>query len=190
MAPSTPQVPHTRPLLRCPIFPTTHTLPSAVTAQLDAALFKLHSRGRPARPEDLVSLTVVSFTPDSPKKLMQLMTKPHPALGGTVALLPTGKYRGTLRPPSEQLMLRLPSPVTWRINTLLDALYDSQNFRASRRQLVSAAVLHCMPTTAPALATAWDNYLVTPASAAVVKGRPVAHVLNRRPPKPGRRPLP
>jgi len=142
--------------------------------------------GRPALPQDVVGLTVVRHTPDDVDELIALMHRPHPDLGGSVADLPTGRYRGLVSIETEQRQLRLPSPVSLRINTLIAVLAEV-DYRASRRQLVSAAVLHQTPTGG-ALEESYDRYREAKARDAAVAGQPLRGVLGLAPPKPGRRP--
>lgn len=183
------KVQSTRMLSKCPEWPTSHTLPKAVVTAIERCMWRLRATGRPARRQDVLGLAIMFFAPGTPSELIAIMTKPHPQLRGTVGNLPTGRYRGVLTANSEQLMVRLPSPVTLRLNALVDQLLD-QSFPATRRQVVSAVMLHCVPRKADELADAYDLYLVAPAGTAAIPGQPVSTVLSLDRPKPGRRPRP
>jgi hypothetical protein len=176
-----------RSLLRCPEWPTSHTLPRPVVARLDRAMWQLRGAGLPARRQDVLGIAITFFAPTDPGQLLSLLTRPHHLLRGTVAGLPTGRHRGSLVENSEQIMVWLPSPVTLRLNALVDQLHDV-DFAASRRQVVSAVVLHSLPTRAGPLAEAFDRYRTAPARAARVPGRPLREILTLDRPKPGRRP--
>jgi hypothetical protein len=181
-------LPPLRTLPHCPQWPTSHTLPRAVVSRLDRATWQLRGTGRPARRQDVLGLTIMFFAPTKAAELVTLMTTPHPALGGTVAALPSGRYSGVLTESNEQLMAWLPSPVTLRLNALVAQVHD-QGFRASRRQLVSALALHALPRASAPIVVAFDRYLDAPARAAQVPGRRLREVLTLEPPKPGRRPM-
>jgi hypothetical protein len=133
-------------------------------------------------------MAIVVFAPESAAELIAIMTKPHPRLGGAPAELPTGRYHRAITLQTQQLMVRLPSPVTLRLNALVSLLHEA-DFRASRRQLVSAIVLHRLPRGAQALSQAFDSYRTAPASAAGITGRPLNEILSQTRPKPGRRPM-
>jgi hypothetical protein len=178
-----------RRLADCESWPTSHTLPSAVRARLDFLTFRLRARNRPARPEDTLAVLVVCFAPANPATLLALIRKTNRGIGGTVAQLPTGRYRGRLRQHNEQVMLRLPGPVTLRVNALVDGIHDL-GVRTSRRQVVSAIVLHCAPASVAKLVTEFDRLPNMPARAAAVTGRPLVDVLRTTRPAPGRRPMP
>lgn len=182
-------LPATRALTKCPEWPTSHTLPHVVVARLERAMWRLRGTSRPARRQDVLAIAIMYFAPVEPSALMVTMTTPHRALKGTAAQLPTGRYRRTLVESNEQLMVWLPSPVTLRLNALVDQLH-MEGFRATRRQVVTAIVLHCLPDKASVLAAAFDRYLGAPASAARVAGRPLREVLSLDRPLPGRRPMP
>lgn len=98
-------------------------------------------QGRPARPEDTLAVLILSFAPSNPAVMLRLLHTPHHLLGGTVAELPTGRYRRALRPATEQRMFRLPSPVSLRVNALVEGIH-ALDARTSRRQVVSAIILH------------------------------------------------
>src|SRR4051812_26650781 len=106
--PHPPRLAPNRPLVKCPAWPTSHTLPRAVVRHIEVATWRLRGTGRPARREDVVALALLFFAPDEPDALIRLMTRPHPDIGGAVADLPTGRYRRQLTRNTEQLMLRLP----------------------------------------------------------------------------------
>ena len=84
-------------------------------------------------------------------------------------------------------MLRLPSPVTLRLDVLVAEL-QAEDFRATRRQVVSGIVLQCLPRQSAPLAIAFDHYITAPARIAQVPGRPLREVLSQDRPRPGRRP--
>jgi hypothetical protein len=170
----------------CPEWPTSHTLPRVVVVALERAMVSLRAGGVPARLQDILGIAVVVLAPETPEELIALMTKPHAQLKATVAALPPGRYQRALGSPDEQLMVRLPSPVTLRLNALVDQL-QSVGFRTTRRQVVSALALHRIPRDREGLLNAFELYRTATAGAAGVKGRPVSEVLSLTRPKPGRR---
>lgn len=187
MAPSTTVAPNKR-LADCPLWPTSHTLPREVTAHLEWWMWRLRGTGRSARVQDVLGLTILFFAPEDAVSLIRLMNRPHVALRGTVAELPTGRHRRGLSPHSEQLMMWLPSPVTLRLNLLIEVVHD-RKVRTTRRQMVSALVLHAIPTSLPRVCEAYDRFPDVQARQAAVAGLPTGRVLSLSKPKPGRRPM-
>lgn len=176
------------PLPLCPELPTQHTLPRAAVERLEFALWRVRGTGRAARAQDIVGLLILFYLPEQPRRLVELLTRPHSALRSSVAELPTGRYRRALTKDSEQIMLRLPSPVTHRLNGLINSAHDLE-FRTSRRHVVSAAALHCIPQSTKELADALDQYREAPARAARLPFESLDYILDPRPPNPGRRPM-
>ena len=177
----------TRPLTRCPQWPTSHALPQPVVVALERARERIRLSGRPARTQDVLGLTIVFFAPEGAAALRRTLTTPHPQLRATAAGMPKGRQSRTLTANTEQLMLRLPSPVTLRLDALVADL-QAEDFRATRRQVVSGIVLHCLPRQSASLAIAFDQYIIAPARIAQVPGRPLREVLSQDRPRPGRRP--
>lgn len=186
-APRPPQIRPNRPLIRCPPFPTSHSLPSPVAARLHFLTWRIRGTGREARPQDVVGLLILR-APETAPRLIRLLRTPHPALRSSVAALPPARFRGGLTPANTQVMLWLPAPVSLRLNRLIDVVHAA-DVRTSRRQLVSALVLHTAPASLAGLVRAFDVYARAPARMAVVTGDPPSSVLSVIPPKPGRRPM-
>jgi hypothetical protein len=172
---------------KCPRLPTTHTLSGPVTSRLDFLTWRLQGLGRDARPHDVVGLLVLR-APESPRRLIKLLTTPDPALRTTVAALPPARYRRVLSRNNQQVMMWLPAPITLRLNRLIAVVHDAE-FRTSRRQMVSALILHTAPSTPTALLRAFDVYRAAPASRAALSGDPPSTVLTLTPPNPGPRPM-
>lgn len=183
-----PPVPRGLRLSRCPQVPTVHTLPPPVVARIRLALFQLQGTGRSPRHHDVVGMLVTLHAPTTGRGLVRLLTKPHADLRGTVARLPTGRQDGLLRPSERQLWMRLPLPVTHRLNLLVELAHDEE-FRTTRRQVVSALAMNRLPMATPALMKSFTRYLSLTARDARVPGRPLAAVLDGAPPRPGRRPM-
>jgi hypothetical protein len=112
-------LPASQSLWDCPRWPTSHTLPQPVVSTLDRARFALNEAGIPARMQDVLGIVILVLAPEAPKELRQLMMKPHPRLKSSVAAFPTGRQRRRRGSSAEQLMVRLPSPVTHRLNLLV-----------------------------------------------------------------------
>ncbi len=181
-------LPANQSLWDCPKWPTSHTLPRPVVVVLEHAVRGLGAAGISARMQEVLGIVILVFAPDDPKELRQLMLKPHPQLKACVADLPAGRYRRRRGSGTEQLMVRLPSPVTLRLNLLVQVLHDS-GFPASRRQVVSAVALHALPTRPAPLVEAFEQYRAATAGKAAVTGHPRKAVLSLQPPPPGRRPM-
>lgn len=175
-------------LHECPQWATQHTLPRPVVVAVERTMWVLRAAGRPARRQDVVGLAIISFAPDDPVALRRLLVRPHPELGCTVADLPTGRYAHTLRANTEQVWLRLPSPVSLRLNLLVENV-QALGFATTRRQVLSAVVLHGLSRDRRRLQAAFDAYIAAPAEVAAVTGRPLNDVLGSAPPRPGRRPF-
>lgn len=175
------------PLAECPPWPTSHTLPRSVVAHLELATERLVAAGREALLQDVLALIIMFFAPGTSEDLIELLRKPHVDLGSSAADLRRGRDKCRLRPDTEQLMLWLPSPVTLRLNCLVDSVQKT-GVRTTRRQVVSALVLHCLPGDEK-LVEAFDALPTTPAKAATVDGQPQRRVLSLERPKPGRRPM-
>jgi hypothetical protein len=184
--PSTRVPPHT-PLPQCPYWPTSHTLPRVAVERLDLAVWRLNLAGRPARRRDVLGIVIVLCGPQDAMKLRAILMKPHRSLAGTVSGLPPGKFQTLIAEHNQHLMVRLPSPVTLRLNALVAAQHGL-GFETSRRQIVTALLMHALPRTQTALVSAFERYYIAPARAAAIPGRPATEVLSLVHPRAGRRP--
>jgi hypothetical protein len=163
------------------------TLPDPVWDRLLRVTRRLRWQGREATPEQTLAVILVFFTPSDPAVLLPLLYKPHPALRYATAALPTSGHMPPLGPSGRRRVLHLPSPATLKVNALIDGLAAVDVF-VSRRQVMSASIVHAVPSQTKRLAAAYDAWPHTPAAAAGVVGRPLQSVLTLNKPTPGRRP--
>jgi hypothetical protein len=172
-----------------PLCPTQHTLPSGVVARLDRLVSTVRRRGRDVKRQEVLAALITLRAPDTAQDWLELLSRPHSLLGTSAAELPAGRESRKLAADNEQVMLRLPSPVTRRLDLLID-LVQERGVRTSRRQIVSALIVHRSPSGVAEALQLIDAYCVTPAFGAAVPGRPILDVLSEDRLPPGRRPMP
>lgn len=182
-------VPRQTLLTRCELWPTQHTLPTTALHLLDELAGELTSHGRNATRQEVLAAIVVHRAPVRLDALLVLLRRPHPALGGPAFALPPGRRKGRVALGNQQVMMRLPSPVTRKLDYLLDVVQHA-GYPLTRRQLVCALVFHRRPPLGRANLRLYLQYCNTEAREAAVTGRPLAAVLSLEPLPPGRRPMP
>jgi hypothetical protein len=184
-----PTVQRRQLLTRCKPWPTQHTLPTVVLDLLDQLAAELTSHGRKTARQDVLAAIVVHCAPDRAEALVALLRRPHPALGGPALALPPGHANGRVASGNQQILMRLPSPVTRKLDYLLDIVQHA-GYSLTRRQLVCALVVHKRPAPGRANFRLYTRYCNTEARQAAVAGRPLAAVLSLERLPPGRRPMP
>lgn len=176
-------------LTRCEPWPTQHTLPTAVLGLLDTLAGELTSHGRKATRQEVLAAIVIHRAPGRAEELLALLRRPHPVLGGPAVALPPGRRNGRVAQGNQQVMMRLPSPVTRKLDYLVDVVQHA-GYPLTRRQLVCALVVHRRPAPGRGNLRLYTQYCNTEAGEAAVTGRPLAAVLSLEPLPPGRRPMP
>lgn len=170
-----PQLPPTKPLRDCPPWPTMQWVPPGVINRLDASVKRLRDQGRYAHRKDVVGILVLYCAPETATGLWETL---HPHLLAT-APLAGGRKAG------QALMVRLPSPVSLRIDALIER---AREFGVVYRQdLIGALAMKRSPRKSSELLNLFDRYQHALAEDAVIRGRPKRLVLRTTPPRPGRR---
>lgn len=153
-------------------------VPKAAISRLDAHVKLLRDLGYPAFRKDLVGLLVLYRAPSSPESVWKMvdayLRATPPSLRG--------------RRDCISLMLTLPSPVTLRIDALIDGVRQL-GLPLYRQDLVGALVVRRIPEEASQLGKLFVRYRRARARDAEVPGVPLTRLLTTHRPKQGRRPL-
>jgi hypothetical protein len=171
------QVAPSLPLSKCEQWPTMQLLLPPVIVRLDTLVQGLQAAGLPARRKDVVGLLVLYRAPERADALWAVvetyLSTTAPALQGRRA---------------DSLMLTLPSPISLRIDCLVDQV--RQFGLVYRQDLLGALVLNRTPKAPASLRRLYIRYREARARDASVNGLPLKRVLQQKRPKPGPRSLP
>jgi hypothetical protein len=170
----TPLPPDT-PLLRCPRLPTTQSLAVSDARILAALVVRARLNRREVTRQEIVGSFVLLLAPTDGERLRLLLQE-------------TGVATEPYSAPS-RLMMRLPSPVSHRLNFLVDAV-QMQGRPTTRGALVGALLRRHRSLAALRLVHLLDEYLGSSAGRAIPPSAGTHDLLSRKPPKPGRRRMP
>jgi hypothetical protein len=170
-------------LRECNRVPTMHSLPAPVMARLERLTLKARFGGRRATSADIISVLVLYCAPEDGDELAQLLLQPTPRdvreeIPQPLAFL-----------PAQRRMLWLRAPISHRLNRLVDRVQEL-GIRTTRRDIVTALILHKAPRSRGELAELYDRLQSANAGDAGLPGESARLVLGKRPPRPGRRPIP
>jgi len=158
------------PVLRCPTWPITLTLDAIGTQAMSVATAALAGINRPARRHDVVGIGIARCDDDA-ESLRALIL-------GAPPLQATGRS-----------MIRVPAPVSLRLNLLIHGIHRDLDFRCSRSGLVRALLIDLATQTPEDLGVSFDLYCGMRAGRLAPASYEEHEVLTRRRPKPGPRPL-
>jgi hypothetical protein len=123
------------PLHECEPWDTTHAVRAAVRARLDIAAFRLQMAQRFVTRADLIGMLVTVCAPTDPKALKVLVQRPHPALRPS---------HDASENPKLSMTVRLPSPVSLRLDVLVRIL-QREGVGSDRRRLLSSLIVRPLP---------------------------------------------
>lgn len=152
-------------------------VPDVVVSRLDAQVKLLRDSGYPAFRKDVLGLLVLYCAPRSSQGVTQMteayLLKTPPSLRG--------------RRDCRSLMLTLPSPISIRIDVLVEAA-TTFGFPIYRQDLVGALIVERAPEDALAMGRLFKRYRRAKAKDAGVKGVPLQRLLSTTRPRQGPRP--
>lgn len=158
-------------------------LPSGVARELDQLVWRVHfARGTRVGRGDLVAGLILVHAPEDAEALFALahnLSHPRHAVPG-VRRDPLGIRA------RDRLTIRLPSPLSHRLNELIARIHDSGR-RASRAGLV-AGLVHSAPSEVKRLLELCAAAREWPAERAALAGDDPRRVLSLERPRPGPRP--
>jgi hypothetical protein len=165
----------------CDAWPAMFSLPVAAWTLLDElTTLAAGHRGRRIYRQDLVAALVMRSAPTAAEELQKLFWE----------YIGTRQFEmSPLLLPTRQYMLRLPAPVSLRLDELVARSRELDGERVRRRDVVAALVSLRAPPEPDALDRLYEDYLGLHAADAALPGQPVAEVLSRRRPLPGVRRL-
>lgn len=177
--PEKSQLAHLKPTERlrdCPPWPTMQWLPHEPLKVLDRCLELLGEAGFSTTRVELVCALILNCDPGDPSLLEDIQAY-------------KARYRST-RPPRERpkgvpLMLRMRSPVTLRLDLLVEIISEASQ-RTYRHELIGTLIERASEDT-PQLEVACLAYRGARAGQAAVPGRSRLRVLTQERPKPGAR---
>jgi len=167
-----------RPLLRCPKWPTMQWLPQPVIDRLGRLVDELTACGFKASRGEVICSLVLGCDPtrvDLEQRLYAYKVQPF-------------NHQERQHPPrahSRPLALKLPSPITLRIDGLVRAIRDKGG-SAYRHELIGALIMDA-PNDLADLKGLCRDFRRAPASKAVIPGQPKRWVLSTERPSPGAR---
>jgi hypothetical protein len=165
-----------RLLHKCDAWPTMQWVPQEVLDELDAMVGSLRLAGEIAYRKDVLGLLILSRAPTTTAALRRVVARYQrhsaPALKG--------------RREGKSLMVTLPSPVSLRLDALVDLVRDSGD-RCFRHDVVGALILYRQPSDR-ALVQLLRDYHGATAEHCAVPGTPLRRVLLGNTPAQGRRP--
>lgn len=164
------------PLSRCPQLPTTQSLSAAHAGMLDRLVIRLRMQGRPATRQDVIGLLILFECPEDAASILSLLRS-------------APSRRSEVDGAAARLMMRLPSPVSLRLNAIIDVV-QREGPRVTRRDIVSALIRRHYRMAPSGLTSRFDAYTTAVAAHAVTSTAPPEAVLSRDRPRPGRRPMP
>lgn len=166
-------------LYRCPQWPTMQWVPDEVIRQLEAGVLALRERGDIAYRKDVLGLLALYRAPKTPEALWRMVDsyqrKTPPTLRG--------------RRDCRSLMLTLPSPVSLRIDVLVERV-RTLGIPVYRQDLIGALVLERLPEDPKTLSDLFLRYRQAQAREVAVRGIPLQRLLTKTRPSQGRRPMP
>jgi hypothetical protein len=166
----------TEQLRNCPRWPTMQWLPRETIEVLDRCLRILVEEGANTTRVELVCSLVLDCTPDDPSLAEELRV--YKARYGRARPL-----RKNLR--GVPLMLRMPSPITLRLDLLVD-LFRRRGQRTYRHEVIGT-LISSAPSDLSRLEKACVSYRRAQAKHAGVQGHPLRRVLTQERPRPGAR---
>jgi hypothetical protein len=174
MAPPRPISP-TTPLPSCPALATTQTLPASDATILGKLVFKAGFGRRRVAPQHVIGCLILLRAPSD--------------AAGLLLLIEQTAVQSPSRTQPARLMMRFPSPISHRLNALVDLVQET-GVGTTRGELVSALLRRHELISPGDLVQLLDEYETAHAARAAPPGLDVRRVLTRVHPKPGRRPRP
>lgn len=153
-------------------------LPTQVLELLDGLVRDLAEEGSPSSRAEVIAALVLSFDPET-ESLEDSITRYRVKFTPTIPRRPRS-------PESRPLSLKLPSPITLRIDGLVDLL-RREGEKAYRHQILGALILDC-EENAVAVQGLCQEFRKADAGKAAIPGLPLSRVLSLSRPGPGARP--
>lgn len=163
-----------KPILECDRWPTSTTLARTTIIHLDAVVAALRATGAPVRRRDVVALLVLYPRIEDPLAQARSIEEHRAA-----------ELRRSVKP----LMLELPSPVSLRLDLLVDGVRQL-GVAVYRRDLLGALISAEQPGEIGRLSELLDRYRGAAAGDAAVAGHELGEVLRTRRSPAGPRPMP
>jgi hypothetical protein len=167
-----------RPLLACPEWPTMYWLPSAIVERLDGLVAELAEAGFPSSRAEVIAALTLRCDPEE-HDLEDRLTRYRIKFSPTVPRRPR-------TPETRALMVKLPSPISLRMDGLVE-LARRRGERLYRHELLGALILDFEDGPA-ALRSLCEELRQADARRAGLPGMPLRRFLSLARPSPGSRP--